>query len=107
MSRRYSADTIRETPAVFGAAPADVRNKRVLVVDETCSSGATIRLAVGALVNVGAKEIQTAVSFKTGSFVPDYHALATESAIVLPWDREILVGDELRPNPKYEGLLPV
>ncbi|MEQ1692162.1 MAG: phosphoribosyltransferase [Gemmatimonas sp.] len=107
VSRRYSADTIRETPAVFGAAPADVRNKRVLVVDETCSSGATIRLAVGALVNVGAKEIQTAVSFKTGSFVPDYHALATESAIVLPWDREILVGDELRPNPKYEGLLPV
>ncbi|MBL0170759.1 MAG: phosphoribosyltransferase [Gemmatimonadaceae bacterium] len=106
VSRRYSAETIRDTPAVFGAAPADVRNKRVLVVDETCSSGATIRLAVGALVNAGAKEIRTAVSFKTGSFVPDFHALATESAIVLPWDREILVGDELRPNPKYAGMIP-
>ena len=106
VSRRYSADTIRETPAVFGAAPADVRNKRVLVVDETCSSGATMRLAVGALVNAGSKEVRTAVSFSTGSYVPDFHALATESAIVLPWDREILVGDELKPNPKYAGLIP-
>ncbi len=106
VSRRYSTDTIRETPAVFGAAPSDVRNKRVLVVDETCDSGDTIRLAVGALVNAGAREVQTAVSFKTGSYVPDFHALATESAIVLPWDREILQGDELKPNPKYAGLIP-
>ena len=83
-----------------------MRNKRVLVVDETCDSGDTIRLAVGALVNAGAREVQTAVSFKTGSYVPDFHALATESAIVLPWDREILQGDELKPNPKYAGLIP-
>ena len=106
VSRRYSADTVRETPAVFGAAPGDVRGKRVLVVDETCDSGATMRLAVGALVNAGAKEVRTAVSFRTGSFEPDFHALATESAIVLPWDREILVGQELQPNPKYAGMLP-
>lgn len=106
VSRRYATDTIRETPAVFGAAPTDARGKRVLVVDETCDSGQTMRLAVGALVNAGAKEVRTAVSFKTGSFAPDYHALATESAIVLPWDREILVDDELKPNPKYEGMIP-
>jgi len=105
VSRRYSAETVRETPAVFGAAPADVRNKRVLVVDETCDSGATMRLAVGALVNAGAREVRTAVSFQTGSYAADFHALATESAIVLPWDREILIGDELQPNPKYAGLI--
>lgn len=106
VSRRYSASSIRETPAVFGAVPTDVRGKRVLVVDETCDSGATMRLAVSALVNAGAEEVRTAVSFKTGSFAPDFHALATESAIVLPWDREILIGDELKPNPKYAGMLP-
>src|SRR5262245_60759610 len=44
VSRRYSAEHIRETPAVFGAAPAEARGKRVLVVDETCDSGDTIRL---------------------------------------------------------------
>ena len=46
------------------------------------------------------------MSFKTGSFVPDYFALATQSMIVLPWDREILIDGELRPNPKSAGLLP-
>lgn len=106
VSRRYSADTIRETPAVFGAAPVEVRDKRALIVDETCGSGDTIRLAVGALVNAGAREVRTAVSFRTGQFEPNYYALATESAIVLPWDREILIDGELVPNPKYAGLIP-
>ena len=105
VSRRYNSDTIRETPAVFGAAPTDARNKRVLVVDETCDSGDTMRLAVAAIVNAGAREVKTAVSFKTGPYAPDFHALATQSAIVLPWDREILSGDTLIPNPKYDGLL--
>jgi uncharacterized protein len=105
VSRRYHAETVRSTPAVFGAAPPDVRGKRALIVDETCDSGDTMRLAIGALVNAGATEVRTAVSFRTGSFVPDFHALATESAIVLPWDREILQDGELLPNPKYAGLL--
>jgi uncharacterized protein len=47
--------------------------------------------------------VRTAVCFKTGSFEPDFHALATESTIVLPWDREVLVDGELVPNPMYEG----
>ena len=101
VSRRYRADTVRETPAIFGAAPAEVRDRRVLIVDETCDSGATLRLAVAALVNAGAGEVRTAVSFKTGDYRPDYFALETESTIVLPWDKEILVNGELAPNPKY------
>ncbi len=106
VSRRFSAERIRETPAVFGAAPPEVRGKRALIVDETCGSGDTLRLAVGALVNAGVREVRTAVGFKTGSYEPDFHGLATDSAIVLPWDREILAGHDLVPNPKYAGLLP-
>ena len=106
VSRRYNAAPVRETPAVFGAAPIEVRGKRVLVVDETCDSGQTMRLAVSAVGNGGARDVRTAVSFKTGSFAPDYFALATQSMIVLPWDREILIDGELRPNPKYAGFLP-
>ena len=83
VSRRYSTERVRATPAVFGAAPTEVRDKRVLVVDETCGSGDTMRLAVAAIINAGATEVLTAVSFKTGTFVPDFHALATEAAIVL------------------------
>jgi uncharacterized protein len=104
VSRRFRADTVRDTPAVLGAAPHEVRGKRVLIVDETCDSGATMRLAVAAIVNAGAAEVRTAVSFKTGSFDPDFYALATESNIVLPWDREVLVDGELVPNPVYAGV---
>lgn len=98
---RRDHEQVRETPSVLGAAPHEVRGKRVLIVDETCDSGATMRLAVAAIVNAGAAEVRTAVSFKTGSYEPDFHALATESTIVLPWDREVLVNGELVPNPKY------
>ena len=105
VSRRFRAVTVRDTPAVIGAAPAEARGRRVLIVDETCDSGATLRLAVSALVNAGAATVRTAVGFRTGAYAPDYHALATEAAIVLPWDREVLVDGELAPNPAYEGML--
>ena len=98
---RRDQQQVRETPSVLGAAPHEVRGRRVLIVDETCDSGATMRLAVAAIVNAGAAEVRTAVSFKTGSYEPDFHALATESTIVLPWDREVLIGGDLVPNPKY------
>jgi len=103
VSRRYRAETIRETPAVLGAAPAEARGHKVLVVDETCDSGDTMRLAVAALVNAGATEVRTAVSFRTGDYEPNYAALETAATIVLPWDREILVNGALVPNPKYDG----
>lgn len=105
VSRRYRAETIRETPAVFKQAPPEVRDRRVLVVDETCDSGETMRLAVAAIVNAGAREVRTAVSFRTGPYEPDFYALATEARIVLPWDREVLVNGQLVPNPLYAEAL--
>jgi hypoxanthine phosphoribosyltransferase len=105
ISRRYRSDGPRDTPAVFSAAPTEVRDKRVLIVDETCDSGETMRLAVGSIVNAGASEVRTAVGFKTGSYQPDFHALATESTIILPWDRELIVDGELTLNPLYADVL--
>lgn len=105
VSRRFRAETVRQTPTVIGAAPPEVRGKRVLIVDETCDSGDTMRLARSAIVNAGAVAVRTAVSFKNGDYEPDFHALATEAAIILPWDREMLAGGELVPNPLYAGLL--
>ena len=105
VSRRYRSARQREMPTVFGNAPAEARGKRVLIVDETCDSGDTIRLAIAALVEAGASEIRTAIAFQTGAYTPDFHAIATESTIVLPWDREILIKGELRPNPLYQEAL--
>ena len=105
VSRKYKAARAREAPEVFGSAPREVKGQRVLVVDETCDSGDTLRLAISAVQEAGAAEIRTAVAFRTGDFAPDFHAIATEATIVLPWDREILVDGELRPNPLYAEAL--
>ncbi len=107
VSRRYRAETVRETPAILGSAPAEVRGHRVLDVverDPADSRRRTCGWAVAAIgINAGASQVRTAVCFKTGSFETDFHALATQSTIVLPWDREVLVDGELVPNPMYEG----
>ena len=50
-------------------------------------------------------EVRTAVSFKTGGYSPDYHALATENYIILPWDREVIVDDKLILRPEYAAKL--
>ena len=105
VSRRYQAESVRQTPSVMGAAPGEVRDRRVLVVDETCDTGDTLRLAKAAILNAGAVAVRTAVSFRTGPYEPDFHALATESTIVLPWDREVLVDGELVINPRYAEAL--
>ncbi len=94
ISRRYRADVERDTPAILSAAPPEVRDRRVLVVDETCDTGETLRLAVAALVNAGAADVRTAVGFRTGPYEPDFAALETESTIILPWDKDVLVGGE-------------
>ena len=83
----------------------EARDRRVLIVDETCDSGDTMRLAVASLINAGAAEVRTAVEFKTGAYEPDFHALATMSTIVLPWDREVIVEGELVLNPAYADAL--
>ena len=105
VSRKYRSQSERESPAIFGSAPREVSGRRVLIVDETCDSGDTIRLALSAVQEAGAAEIRTAVAFQTGPYAPDFHAIATESTIILPWDREILVDGELRPNPLYADAL--
>lgn len=105
VSRKFGSTLARETPAIFGSAPKEVRGRRVLIVDETCDSGDTIRLAISAVTDAGASEIKTAVAFQTGQYTPDFHAIATESTIILPWDKEILVDGELVPNPLYADAL--
>lgn len=105
VSRRLGTTATRDTPSVLGAAPPEVRDRRVLIVDETCDSGDTLRLAVAAIVNAGAADVRTAVGFRTGSYEPDFAALETEATIILPWDREILVDGELVLKPEYAEVL--
>ena len=106
-SRRFRRNGSGKRQRSLGSAPADVRGRRVLIVDETCDSGEPRCgwRCCRPLIRAGAvKQVRTAVCFKTGTFEADFYALATESTIVLPWDREVLVEGELVPNPMYEGV---
>ena len=86
---------------VTAPPPASIQNRRVLVVDETCDSGDTLKLALATVRRLRPADVRTAVSFRTGSYEPDFCALKTESLIVLPWDREVVVGGELVVRPDY------
>jgi hypothetical protein len=106
VSRRFRADSERDTPAIFGAAsgrgsgPARAQSwTRPVIPAIRCAW----RSAPSS--NAGASEVRTAVEFKTGSYEPDFHALPTESTIELPWDREVIVDGELGAQPCVRGRL--
>lgn len=106
ISRREAEGEYGERPRVFSEAPERAAGRSVLIVDEVTSSGDTLRMAIAALREVGASEIHTATCFKRpNGYEPDLHALETEDILVFPWDRKILVDEELAVNPLYEGVV--
>ncbi len=94
-----------ETPVLIAGPPATIQGRRVLLVDETCDTGATMRVALNEVRARWPAEVQAAVAFKTGEYAPDFHAFETDNFIILPWDREIVQGGELILRPEYAARL--
>ena len=92
-------------PVLVSGPPPSIRGRRVLIVDETCDTGSTMKLALSEVRALRPEEVRTAVSFKTGEYAPDYHAFETDSFIILPWDREIIQGGEIVMRPDYAARL--
>jgi hypoxanthine phosphoribosyltransferase len=88
-------------PILVAGPPATIKGRRILLVDETCDTGSTMKLALNEVRALKPREVRTAVSFRTGAFVPDFHAFETEHLIILPWDREIIEDGELAMRPDY------
>lgn len=92
-------------PVVIAAPPRLVTGRRVLIVDETCDSGATMKLALNAVRELNPADVKTAVSFRTGPYQPDFAALETDNFIILPWDREVIIDGEIVMRPDYAAKL--
>ena len=92
-------------PVLVSGPPPTIRGRRVLLVDETCNTGSTMKLALNEVRALRPAEVRTAVSFKTGEYAPDYHAFETDNFIILPWDREIIQGGEIVMRPDYAARL--
>lgn len=106
ISRREGQEVVRERPAVLSAAPDQARGRRVLIVDQICSSGETLRMGLAAVRDRSPEEVRTATMFvRPRSYRPDYFALETGATIVYPWDRKIFEGADLVVNPLYDRLL--
>ena len=107
ISRDTGATRTRSRPKIIQAAPRDAVGKKVLIVDELCTSGDTLRMATNSLRQVGPIEIRSAVSFvKVGGFRPDYYALEAQGTIIFPWDRHLVdQSGELMINPMYRDLI--
>jgi hypoxanthine phosphoribosyltransferase len=92
-------------PVLVSGPPPTIRGRRVLIVDETCNTGSTLKLALSEVRALRPAEVRTAVSFKTGEYSPDFHAFETDNFIILPWDREIIQGGEIVTRPDYAARL--
>jgi uncharacterized protein len=92
-------------PVLVSGPPPSIRGRRVLVVDETCDTGSTMKLALNEVRALRPAQVQSAVSFKTGEYAPDFYAFETENFIILPWDREIIQNGELIVRPDYAARL--
>ena len=88
-------------PVVIAGPPRIVTSRRVLIVDETCDTGATMKLALAAVRELRPGAVKTAVSFRTGDYKPDFYALETDNFVILPWDREVIIEGEIVMRPDY------
>src|SRR3990172_8582720 len=57
-----------EAPSLISRPSLSPRGRKVLLVDGTCESGDTMRLAASVMKEEGAKTVKTAVAFKTGGY---------------------------------------
>lgn len=65
----------------------DLRTKRVLVVDDVASTGATLARARALARKAGARDVKTAVLVvRPGGARPDWFALETDDLVLFAWD---------------------
>lgn len=105
LQRDFASIAITREGSVIAGPQRLATGKRVLLVDETCESGSTMKLALAAVRELNPAEVKTAVSFKTGTYKPDYYALENENFIILPWDLEVIVNGEIVVRPDYRDKL--
>jgi hypoxanthine phosphoribosyltransferase len=107
LSRRVDDIVTYQSPKWIVMPPRTVKNRRVLIVDEICSTGETISIVKEKVTAMGAQAIRSAVLYahRKGASVPDYIGLITDALLLNPWDREIWKNGTFQFNPEYVNAL--
>jgi hypoxanthine phosphoribosyltransferase len=98
---------VRDTPVWLVEPPAVVAGRRVLVVDEMCSTGETITLVREKALAQGAAGARAATLYAHtwGAPASDYIGLITDELVLNPWDREIYRDGSFQFHPEYIAAL--
>jgi hypoxanthine phosphoribosyltransferase len=103
LSRRVRDIVTHQNPQWIVAPPASVQDRRVLIVDEICSTGETITMVREKVTALGAHTVKSAVLYAhtRGVSVPDFVGLISDALILNPWDREIYKDGRFQFHPEY------
>lgn len=107
LSRRVNDRVTYDSPRWLIEPPALVQGRRVLIVDEICSSGETITFVKTKLQDLGAAAVKSAVLYAHtwGAAYPDYIGLISDALLLNPWDREIIQNGVFAFHPEYAEAL--
>ncbi|AHF79419.1 phosphoribosyltransferase [Thermococcus paralvinellae] len=77
-----------EMPKITIPIYGDLKDKRVVIVDDVSDTGKTLQVVINEVKRLGAKEIKVAcLAMKPWtSVVPDFYVFRTDKWIVFPWE---------------------
>jgi hypoxanthine phosphoribosyltransferase len=107
LSRRIQDIIAYKSPQWIIEPPSVIRGRRVLVVDEICSTGETITMVRKKAEALDAGDVKSAVLYAhtKGASVPNYVGLITDALILNPWDREVYTDGAFQFHPEYVDAL--
>ena len=79
----------QEKPVITIPLTEDIKNKKILVIDDVADTGETLVEVKKYLEERNPKEVRIAVIAKkpTSIFEPDYYIMFTDKWIVFPWEK--------------------
>ena len=103
LSRRVKDIVTHQRPQWLVEPPASVKDRRVLIVDEICSTGETLTIVKDKVAALGAQTVKSAVLYAhtRGVSVPDFVGLISDALILNPWDREVYKDGRFQFHPEY------
>jgi len=94
-SLKVSEEVVRKQPKLSLPPTAHLEKKKVLLIDDSCKTGHTIREAIKEINKLNPYGVASAVLVRGGEFQPDYYAIFSFGPVIFPWEEEENSAQEL------------